>query len=100
MKSQTKEIIDAANKFGVVNLKLDAEACFVKDTVFSLENVMEQLLYADSMNCALLKEAAMDYLIENSAAAMDKISFHDVLTPTLFRLMYRGELFKHTCRTV
>jgi hypothetical protein len=46
---------------------------------------MEQLLYADSMNCALLKEAAMDYLIENSAAVMDNISFNDVLTPTLFR---------------
>ena len=35
MKSQTKEIIEAANKYGVVNLKLEAEACFVKDTVFS-----------------------------------------------------------------
>jgi hypothetical protein len=85
MKKQTKEIIDAANRYGVVNLKLEAEACFVKDTVFSLENVMEQLLYADSMNCALLKEAAMDYLIENSAAVMDNISFNDLLTPTLMR---------------
>jgi hypothetical protein len=85
MKTQTKEIIDAANRYGVVNLKLEAEACFVKDTVFSLENVMEHLLYAESMNCALLKEAAMDYLFENSAAVMDNISFNDLLTPTLMR---------------
>jgi hypothetical protein len=85
MKSHAKEIIDAANRYGVVNMKLEAEACFVKDTVFSLENVMEQLLYADSMTCALLKEAAMDYLIENSAAVMDNISFNDLLTPTLMR---------------
>jgi hypothetical protein len=85
MKLQTKEIIDAANRYGVVNLKLEAEACFVKDTVFSLENVMEQLLYADSMSCALLKEAAMDFIIENSATVIDKISFNDLLTPTLFR---------------
>jgi hypothetical protein len=85
MKTQTKEIIDAANRYGVVNLKLEAEACFVKDTVFTLENVMEHLQYAESMNCALLKEAAMDYLIENSSKVMDNISFNDLLTPTLMR---------------
>ena len=85
MKSQTKEIIDAANRYGVVNLKLEAEAFFVGATTFSLENVMEQLLYADSMSCALLKEAAMDFIVENSAAVIDKISFNDLLTTTLFR---------------
>jgi hypothetical protein len=85
MKPHTKEIIEAANRYGVVNLKLEAEAYFVRATTFSLENVMEQLLYAESMNCALLKEAAMDYLIENSAAVIDKISFNDLLTPTLMR---------------
>jgi hypothetical protein len=85
MKPHTKEIIEAANRYGVVNLKLEAEAFFVGATTFSLENVMEQLLYAESMNCALLKEAAMDYLIENSAAVIDKISFNDLLTPTLMR---------------
>jgi len=85
MKLRTKEIIDAANKYGIVNLKLEAEACFVRDIVFSLENVMEHLLYADSMNCALLKETAMDYLVENSAEALDTISFNDLLTPTLIR---------------
>jgi predicted amino acid-binding ACT domain protein len=85
MKSQTKEIIDAANRYGVVNLKLEAEAYFVGNTIFTLENVMEHLLYAESMNCALLKEAAMDFIIENSAEIMDKISINDLLTPTLMR---------------
>jgi hypothetical protein len=85
MKSQTKEIIDAANRYGVVNLKLEAEAFLVRDTVFSLENVMEHLQYADSMNCALLKEAAMDFIFENSSKVMDNISFNDLLTPTLLR---------------
>ena len=85
MKSQTKEIIDAANRYGVVNLKLEAEAFLVRDTDFSLENVMEHLQYSDSMNCALLKEAAMDFIIENSAEIMDKISINDLLTPTLMR---------------
>jgi hypothetical protein len=83
MKSQTKDIIDAANRYGVVSLKLEAE--FVRDTIFTLENVMEHLLYAESMNCALLNEAAMDFIIENSAEVMDKISINDLLTPTLMR---------------
>ena len=85
IKMHTKEIIDAANKCGVVNLKLEAEACFVRDTILSLENVMEHLLYADSMSCALLKEAAMDFIIENSAEVMDLITENDLLTPTLIR---------------
>jgi len=85
MKPHTKEIIDAANRYGVVSLKLEAEAFFVGNTLFTLENVMEHLMYADSMNCALLKEAAMDYLIENSAEVMDKITVNDLLTPTLIR---------------
>ena len=85
MKLHNKEIIDAANRYGVVNLKLEAEACFVGNTTCTIENVMEHLLYADSMNCALLKEAGMDFLFENSDEAMDKISFNDVLTPSLFR---------------
>jgi hypothetical protein len=85
MKLQSKEIIDAANRYGVVNLKLEAEARFVRDTTFTMENVVEYLLYADSMNCALLKEAAMDFLLENSDEVAEKLSFNELLTPTLFR---------------
>jgi hypothetical protein len=85
MKLQSKEIIDAANRYGVVNLKLEAEACLVGNTIFTMENVVEHLLYADSLNCALLKEAAMDFLFENSDEVAEKLSFNDLLTPTLFR---------------
>jgi hypothetical protein len=85
MTLHTKEIIDAANRYGVVNLKLEAEALFVRDTLLTVENVMEHLLYADSMNCALLKEVAMDFLFENSSEVIDNITFNDVDTPTLIR---------------
>jgi len=44
MKSQTNAIINAANRYGVVNLKLEAEAYLVEATTFTMENVMEQLL--------------------------------------------------------
>jgi hypothetical protein len=36
-------------------------------------------------NCALLKETAMDFLVKNSADALDTISYHDLFTPTLIR---------------
>ena len=30
-----------------------------------VENAMDTLFYADSMNCALLKEAIMGFLVDN-----------------------------------
>jgi hypothetical protein len=74
MKSHAKEIIDSADKYGVVNLKLEAE-CFMEGTTFTIENEMEHLLYAESKNCALLKEAAMDFIIENKTKVIEKLSF-------------------------
>jgi hypothetical protein len=78
MNSHAKEVVDAADKYGVVNLKLEAEACFVEGTTFTIENVMEHLLYADSKNLALLKEAAMDFIVENKSEVIKKLSFNDV----------------------
>jgi hypothetical protein len=78
MKSHAKEIIDAADKYGVVNLKLEAEACLVEATTFTIENVMEHLLYAESKNLALLKEVSMDYIVKNKSEVINKLSFNDV----------------------
>jgi len=77
MKSHAKEIIDAADRYGVSSLKLEAEVCLVNATIFGVENLKDILLYADSKNCALLKEAAMDYMAKNKDKVRGKISFHD-----------------------
>jgi hypothetical protein len=77
MKSHAKEILDVADRFGVVDLKLVAEACVVETTVFTIDNLMDLLLYADSKNCALLKEAAIDFILENMGEVGKKISFND-----------------------
>ena len=63
---QVKEIIEAADKYAIINLKLDAEVWYVSRTIFTLENALENLLYADSKNCALLKEAAVDFIVTNT----------------------------------
>ena len=85
MKFHVREIIDAADKYGVISLKLEAEAHLVQATTFTIENVKEVLIYADSMNCALLKEAAMDFVVQNKDEVMSKISFGDTIPGTLMR---------------
>lgn len=78
LKANTKDIIDAADKYGVVGLKLEAEASLVASATFTVENVIDNLLYADSKNCALLKEAAMDYLVDNGVEVAEKNTFEAV----------------------
>ena len=77
LKANAKEIIDAADRYGVVNLKLEAEAYYVKSITITLENAIDNFLYADSKNCALLKEAVMDFLVEHGNEAQ-KLSFDNV----------------------
>jgi hypothetical protein len=81
MREHAKEIIDAADTFQITNLKLAAEAHFVQATSFRLENMMELLLYAESKNCALLKEAVMDFILENKDEVLNTISFNGVIAP-------------------
>lgn len=97
MKFHVKEIIDAADRYGIVHLKLEAEACLVNSTPISADNVMEHLLYADSKNCALLKEAVMDFIVENDVHVLEKVSLRDLPGgPTLFAdvlsAMARGKM--------
>ncbi|KAL7529975.1 hypothetical protein ACHAWF_003178 [Thalassiosira exigua] len=75
LKESAKDIIDAADKFGVVGLKLEAEASYVSSMDVTIDNVMDNLLYADAKNCALMKETVMDFLVKNRKEAWDKLSF-------------------------
>ena len=79
LRENEKEIIDAADKYGVVNLKLEAEASLVDSTKITINNVKEHLLYADSKNCALLQEAVMDFIVKNSDKVYNKkLSFENI----------------------
>ena len=94
MKENAKDIIDAADKYGIVGLKLEAEAALVTSTTISFDNAIDNLLYADGKNCALLKEAAMDFIAENGTEAMAKLSFNDVpghVIPDLLAAVNRGQ---------
>lgn len=64
-KNHHRDFIDAADKYGVVGLKLEAETRFVDDTKLTVGTVVDVLAYADSKNCALMKEFAIAFVTEH-----------------------------------
>lgn len=78
LKAHAKDIMDAADKYSIVNLKLEAEAAYVESTTITMDNARDNLLYADAKNCALLKEVVLDFIAENSIEASQKITFSNV----------------------
>jgi len=93
-KSHAKEIVDTANKLGVVNLKLEAEVWYVKLTTIGVGNVTELLLYADRMSCALLKEAVMEFIVDHGDNVLENVSLKDApggLLADLLVAMARGK---------
>jgi hypothetical protein len=94
LKANAKDIIDAADKYGIVGLKLEAEASFVTSTTITIVNVMDNLLYADSKNCALLQEAVMDFAVENVDEVYEKVDFDNFpghLVKDLMAAVNRGK---------
>ena len=78
MEENAKEIIHAADKYGIVGLKLEAEAAFVTTETMTFENAIDNLLYADATNCALIKEFVLDFIAQNRKEAVNKLSFDNV----------------------
>ena len=47
LQKNAKDIIEAADRFGIVHLKLEAEACYVNAVDLALDNIIEVVTYAD-----------------------------------------------------
>ena len=94
LKANAKDLIDAADKYGVVSLKLEAEAFYVKSNNLTVDNILDNLLYAHAKNCALLQEAAIDFIVENGDDIAGTVSFQDVpgaMMSDLLTAMKRGK---------
>ncbi|KAL9187541.1 hypothetical protein ACHAXT_001644 [Thalassiosira profunda] len=61
-----KAIIDAANRFGVVGLKLAIESNLVEEMAISSKSVADWLIFADAKTCPLLKEQATAFFVSRS----------------------------------
>ena len=57
------KIIEAADKFGVIPLKLAIETELVRNLLIKRFNVTNYLIFAEAKTCSLLKEAAMSYFV-------------------------------------
>lgn len=75
--SPSLELLDAANRFGVVGLKLLAESKVVQ-TEISIESASDLILYADAKDCALLKEKAIDFFVANAEVIRATHSFQRI----------------------
>ncbi|KAL7481095.1 hypothetical protein ACHAW6_007586 [Cyclotella cf. meneghiniana] len=75
--SPAMELLDAANRYGVVGLKLLAESKVVH-TEISIESASDLILYADANDCALLKEKVMDFFVSHAEEIRRTPSFQRI----------------------
>ena len=82
LKENARSIISAADRFGCTGLKLAAETeLAVRASLTSgitVDNAAELLLFADGTNCAMLKEAVMEFFADYSADVMQSDGFAKV----------------------
>lgn len=78
-EEHSRDVIDAANKYGVSSLKLEAEVWHVRYFEFTVDNVVDELLYADAKTCPLLKEAAIAFITDNAREVLASNTFESVL---------------------
>ena len=77
LNANAKKLIDATDKYGIVNLKIQAEAFYIKSTKLSINNILDNFLFVCSRNCALLKETVIDYIIKSKDSAIGEVLFDD-----------------------
>jgi hypothetical protein len=58
-----KEIIVAANKYGIVGLKIAVENIIVELCAIGLKNAADYFVFAEANTCPLLQEYAMSYIM-------------------------------------
>ena len=68
-----KELIDAANRYELVDLKMVVEHVLVRERILTTENVSDYILFADAQSCPLLKEYAMTYLIHHAEEVLKSV---------------------------
>jgi hypothetical protein len=58
-----KELINAANKYELIELKMGVENILVKECILTKENVADYILFADAQSCPLLKEYSTTFFL-------------------------------------
>lgn len=74
-KENSKPILEASGKYGFTDLRLAAEAWYLKNLKLTKDNAVDELLYADGTNCLVLKKAVLDFIVDNGESVLGSSSF-------------------------
>ena len=86
-KKYSKQILVASGKYGLTALKTEAEAWHVKYLNLTIDNAVDELLYADATHCLDLKKATIQFIVENGEGVLVSDSYA--------KLYESPELMKH-----
>lgn len=74
--SDLKVILKAADKYGFPqHLKIAVEKWYVEATELTVDNVIDELLYADGSGHALMKQTAFRFIKKNVAGVLSSEAF-------------------------
>ena len=69
-----KDMIEVAEKYNLPQLKLEAEDAYAQSAVITTDNLLYHILYADTRNCTSLKDAVIDFIMDNDKEVGEKLS--------------------------
>jgi hypothetical protein len=72
---EMKEILEASGKYGFAALKDEAGAWHIKKLKLTVDDAVDELLYADGTLRLGLKMAVMDFIIDNGQGVIASPSF-------------------------
>ena len=81
-KEHSKQILEASGKYGFSSLKIEAEAWHSKHMNLTADTAVDKLLYADGTYCLGLKQAVIEYIVENGQAVISSPSFSKLAEST------------------
>lgn len=74
-KDYGKIILIASGKYGFTLLKTEAEVWYLKNLDLTVENAVDELLFADGIHCLDLKKAVIQFIINNCNEVLNSDSF-------------------------
>lgn len=89
-----KDILETADKYGLITLKLKAEELLISSISFTTENAIDHFHYAESKNCAVLKERVVDFIVEKWLSSNKEKDVPDYLASLMHDMMMAVEI-KH-----
>lgn len=72
---RSKEILEASGKYGFVALKMEAEAWCIKKLKLTVDNAVDELLYADCKLCLDLKKFVINFIVDNGEKVLNSSSY-------------------------